>query len=129
MASPWVHCHQLLSGFAAINFNVGYCSVSSTDQIDRTSDSLRWISASVHVDDFVRRIEYEAVYLLQGVYRGLCGYCVLSSGFPHGFDFFLFNVWVMMNKETQRLSKIPDEVRVEIGPYFLDSPPVLDKNN
>ena len=39
------------------------------------------------------------------------------------------SVWVMMNKETRRLSKIPDEVRVEIGPYFVDSPPVLDEDS
>uniref|UniRef100_A0A0D9WLP4 Acyl-[acyl-carrier-protein] hydrolase n=1 Tax=Leersia perrieri TaxID=77586 RepID=A0A0D9WLP4_9ORYZ len=28
------------------------------------------------------------------------------------------SVWVMMNKNTRRLSKMPDEVRAEIGPYF-----------
>ncbi|XP_047308819.1 palmitoyl-acyl carrier protein thioesterase, chloroplastic-like [Impatiens glandulifera] len=36
--------------------------------------------------------------------------------------------WVMMNKETRRLSKLPDEVRDEIKPYFVDSPPVIDDN-
>ncbi|XP_073052298.1 palmitoyl-acyl carrier protein thioesterase, chloroplastic-like [Primulina eburnea] len=35
--------------------------------------------------------------------------------------------WVMMNKETRRLAKIPDEVRDEIGGYFVDSPPVVDQ--
>ncbi|XP_073132218.1 palmitoyl-acyl carrier protein thioesterase, chloroplastic-like [Henckelia pumila] len=35
--------------------------------------------------------------------------------------------WVMMNKETRRLAKIPDEVRDEIGGYFVDSPPVVDR--
>ncbi|KAE9464406.1 hypothetical protein C3L33_03671, partial [Rhododendron williamsianum] len=39
------------------------------------------------------------------------------------------SVWVMMNKKTRRLSKIPDEVRQEIGPYFVDSPPVLDDDS
>ncbi|XP_052183072.1 palmitoyl-acyl carrier protein thioesterase, chloroplastic-like [Diospyros lotus] len=39
------------------------------------------------------------------------------------------SVWVMMNRETRRLSKIPDEVRLEIGPYFVDSPPVLDEDS
>lgn len=34
--------------------------------------------------------------------------------------------WVMMNKETRRLSKIPDEVRDEIEHYFVDAPPVVD---
>ncbi|KAA8523074.1 hypothetical protein F0562_009497 [Nyssa sinensis] len=38
------------------------------------------------------------------------------------------SVWVMMNKETRRLSKMPDEVRVEIEPYFVDSPPVVDED-
>lgn len=32
----------------------------------------------------------------------------------------------MMNKETRKLSKIPDEVRGEIGGYFVDSPPIVD---
>ncbi|CAL5443123.1 unnamed protein product [Camellia sinensis] len=36
------------------------------------------------------------------------------------------SVWVMMNKETRRLSKIPNEVRGEIGTFFVDSPPVVD---
>ena len=35
----------------------------------------------------------------------------------------------MMNKVTRRLSKLPDEVRLEIGPYFVDSPPVVDEDN
>ncbi|GFS40979.1 fatty acyl-ACP thioesterases B [Actinidia rufa] len=39
------------------------------------------------------------------------------------------SVWVMMNKVTRRLSKLPDEVRLEIGPYFVDSPPVVDEDN
>lgn len=34
--------------------------------------------------------------------------------------------WVMMNRETRRLSKIPDEVRGEIEHYFVDAPPVVD---
>uniref|UniRef100_A0A5B7AX50 Acyl-[acyl-carrier-protein] hydrolase n=1 Tax=Davidia involucrata TaxID=16924 RepID=A0A5B7AX50_DAVIN len=38
------------------------------------------------------------------------------------------SVWVMMNKETRRLSKMPDEVREEIEPYFVDSPPVVDED-
>ncbi|KAI8021751.1 hypothetical protein LOK49_LG03G01128 [Camellia lanceoleosa] len=35
----------------------------------------------------------------------------------------------MMNKETWRLSKIPNEVRGEIGTFFVDSPPVLDEDS
>ncbi|CAL5351428.1 unnamed protein product [Camellia sinensis] len=34
-----------------------------------------------------------------------------------------------MNKETQRLSKIPNEVRGEIGTFFVDSPPVMDEDS
>nr|XP_043620400.1 palmitoyl-acyl carrier protein thioesterase, chloroplastic-like [Erigeron canadensis]XP_043620402.1 palmitoyl-acyl carrier protein thioesterase, chloroplastic-like [Erigeron canadensis] len=34
--------------------------------------------------------------------------------------------WVMMNKETRRLSKIPNEVRAEIEHRFLDVPAVVD---
>lgn len=37
--------------------------------------------------------------------------------------------WVMMNKVTRRLSKIPDEVRAEIEQYFVDTPPVVDEDN
>ncbi|KAL3623982.1 Palmitoyl-acyl carrier protein thioesterase, chloroplastic [Castilleja foliolosa] len=36
---------------------------------------------------------------------------------------------VMMNKETRKLSKIPDEVREEIGVYFVDSPPIVDDDS
>lgn len=39
------------------------------------------------------------------------------------------SLWVMMNKETRRLAKIPDEVREEIGGYFVDSPPVVDEDS
>lgn len=37
--------------------------------------------------------------------------------------------WVMMNKETRKLSKIPDEVRAEIEHYFVDAPPVVEDDN
>lgn len=39
------------------------------------------------------------------------------------------SVWVMMNKQTRRLSKIPEEVRGEIEPYFLNSAPVVDEDS
>ncbi|CAN8305902.1 unnamed protein product [Cochlearia groenlandica] len=39
------------------------------------------------------------------------------------------SVWVMMNKLTRRLSKIPEEVREEIDPYFVNSEPVLDEDS
>ncbi|CAK9172276.1 unnamed protein product [Ilex paraguariensis] len=35
---------------------------------------------------------------------------------------------VMMNKETRKLSRFPNEVRAEIGHYLVDSPPVLDED-
>ncbi|KAF3791158.1 Palmitoyl-acyl carrier protein thioesterase [Nymphaea thermarum] len=38
------------------------------------------------------------------------------------------SVWVMMNKKTRRLSKIPDEVRGEIGPYFVQDGPIIDED-
>lgn len=37
--------------------------------------------------------------------------------------------WVMMNKQTRRLSKFPEEVRAEIGPYFLDKGPVIEEDS
>ncbi|KAG6473831.1 palmitoyl-acyl carrier protein thioesterase, chloroplastic-like [Zingiber officinale] len=36
------------------------------------------------------------------------------------------SVWVMMNKQTRRLSKIPEEVRAEIGSYFMDRDPIIN---
>ncbi|CAM8888581.1 unnamed protein product [Rhodiola kirilowii] len=39
------------------------------------------------------------------------------------------SVWVMMNKQTRRLSKMPDEVRAEIQPYFIDSAPIVDEDS
>lgn len=35
----------------------------------------------------------------------------------------------MMNKHTRRLSKIPEEVRAEIGSYFMDRDPILDEDS
>ncbi|KAK7265009.1 hypothetical protein RJT34_32625 [Clitoria ternatea] len=39
------------------------------------------------------------------------------------------SVWVMMNKLTRRLSKIPEEVREEIRSYFVDSDPILEEDS
>ncbi|XP_073307515.1 palmitoyl-acyl carrier protein thioesterase, chloroplastic-like [Primulina huaijiensis] len=39
------------------------------------------------------------------------------------------SLWVMMNKETRKLSKIPEEVREEISSYFLEYPPVVDEDS
>ncbi|OIW18556.1 hypothetical protein TanjilG_13308 [Lupinus angustifolius] len=39
------------------------------------------------------------------------------------------SIWVMMNKLTRRLSKIPAEVRDEIGSYFVNSAPILEEDN
>ncbi|KAJ0030926.1 hypothetical protein Pint_13106 [Pistacia integerrima] len=39
------------------------------------------------------------------------------------------SVWVMMNKKTRRLSKLPDEVRGEIEPYFVNSDAVVDEDS
>lgn len=39
------------------------------------------------------------------------------------------SVWVMMNKLTRRLSKMPEEVRGEIEPHFLNSDPVVDEDS
>ncbi|TQD97101.1 hypothetical protein C1H46_017191 [Malus baccata] len=38
------------------------------------------------------------------------------------------SVWVMMNKVTRRLSKMPDEVRGEIESFFMNSPPVVEED-
>ncbi|CAL9091373.1 unnamed protein product [Musa acuminata var. zebrina] len=39
------------------------------------------------------------------------------------------SVWVMMNKQTRRLSKLPEEVREEIGSYFVDRDPVINEDS
>ncbi|KAG2718583.1 hypothetical protein I3843_03G218800 [Carya illinoinensis] len=39
------------------------------------------------------------------------------------------SVWVMMNKQTRRLSKIPEEVRGEIEPYFTDTLPAVEEDS
>ncbi|KAF8393314.1 hypothetical protein HHK36_021555 [Tetracentron sinense] len=39
------------------------------------------------------------------------------------------SVWVMMNEWTRKLSKIPEEVRGEIEPYFIDCAPILDEDS
>lgn len=35
----------------------------------------------------------------------------------------------MMNKQTRRLSKIPEEVRGEIEPYFTDTLPAVEEDS
>ncbi|XP_062197770.1 palmitoyl-acyl carrier protein thioesterase, chloroplastic-like [Phragmites australis] len=39
------------------------------------------------------------------------------------------SVWVMMNKKTRRLSKMPDEVRAEIGPYYNGHSVITDEQS
>lgn len=41
----------------------------------------------------------------------------------------IYSVWVMMNKHTRKLSKIPEEVRGEIGSYFVESAPILEEDD
>lgn len=33
-----------------------------------------------------------------------------------------------MNKQTRKLSKLPDEVRAELGTYFVDAPHAVDED-
>ncbi|WOK96903.1 palmitoyl-acyl carrier protein thioesterase, chloroplastic [Canna indica] len=39
------------------------------------------------------------------------------------------SVWVMMNKNTRRLSKMPEEVRAEIGPHFFEDTPIVEEDS
>ncbi|KAL3696425.1 hypothetical protein R1sor_010501 [Riccia sorocarpa] len=39
------------------------------------------------------------------------------------------STWVMMNQKTRRLSKMPDEVRAEISPHYLERSAILEKNS
>ncbi|XP_077211942.1 palmitoyl-acyl carrier protein thioesterase, chloroplastic-like [Tasmannia lanceolata] len=39
------------------------------------------------------------------------------------------SVWVMMNKKTRKLSKIPEEVRGEIEPYFIEHAAILEEDS
>lgn len=41
----------------------------------------------------------------------------------------IYSVWVMMNKHTRKLSKIPEEVREEIGSFFVESAPILEEDD
>ncbi|RWR93921.1 palmitoyl-acyl carrier protein thioesterase, chloroplastic [Cinnamomum micranthum f. kanehirae] len=36
--------------------------------------------------------------------------------------------WVMMNQQTRRLSKMPEEVRAEISPWFIDKQAIQEDN-
>lgn len=38
------------------------------------------------------------------------------------------STWVMMNRKTRKLSKMPEEVRAEISPYFLERSAIKDEN-
>lgn len=37
------------------------------------------------------------------------------------------STWVMMNQQTRRLSKMPDEVRAEIAPWFIEKQAIEDE--
>ncbi|XP_020269658.1 palmitoyl-acyl carrier protein thioesterase, chloroplastic-like isoform X2 [Asparagus officinalis] len=39
------------------------------------------------------------------------------------------SVWVMMNKHTRKLAKMPEEVRAEIGPYFIEHKAIVDEDS
>ncbi|XP_022881952.1 palmitoyl-acyl carrier protein thioesterase, chloroplastic-like [Olea europaea var. sylvestris] len=38
------------------------------------------------------------------------------------------STWVMMNQRTRRLSKMPDEVRAEISPWFIDKQAIKEES-
>ncbi|KAG0557045.1 hypothetical protein KC19_11G098600 [Ceratodon purpureus] len=38
------------------------------------------------------------------------------------------STWVMMNRKTRKLSKMPEEVRAEISPYFLERSAIKDES-
>ncbi|KAL3501805.1 hypothetical protein ACH5RR_036254 [Cinchona calisaya] len=38
------------------------------------------------------------------------------------------STWVMMNQQTRRLSKMPDEVRTEISPWFIEKQAIKEDN-
>jgi len=60
---------------------------------------------------------------------GICNECAFNEHPTlHNNQLFIISCssWSMINKDTRRLSKFPDEVRGEIGPYFIDAPPVVD---
>ncbi|OUZ99683.1 Acyl-ACP thioesterase [Macleaya cordata] len=39
------------------------------------------------------------------------------------------SVWVIMNKKTRKVSKLPEEVRGELKPYLMDCAPILDEDS
>ncbi|KAK4479908.1 hypothetical protein RD792_015452, partial [Penstemon davidsonii] len=39
------------------------------------------------------------------------------------------STWVMMNQQTRRLSKMPDEVRAEISPWFIEKQAIINEEN
>lgn len=53
-----------------------------------------------------------------------------SSNFDSQLFVFCCSTWVIMNRETRRLSKIPDEVKKEVQPFYLDrmSIPTVDSD-
>ncbi|KAL5975623.1 hypothetical protein ACLOJK_019948 [Asimina triloba] len=37
--------------------------------------------------------------------------------------------WVTMNKRTRKLSKLPEEVRMELEPFFMENDPILEEDS
>lgn len=37
------------------------------------------------------------------------------------------STWVMMNRQTRRLSKMPEEVRAEISPWFIEKQAIQEE--
>lgn len=56
-----------------------------------------------------------------------------SREFAISFQFTYFYIpcstWVIMNRETRRLSKIPEQVREEVKPFYLDRTVIKNTND
>jgi acyl-ACP thioesterase len=55
-------------------------------------------------------------------------FLILQVFFFFSFWIYMCSTWVMMNKKTRRFSKMPNEVRGEISPHFLERSAIDNKD-
>lgn len=78
---------------------------------------------SLHFEDLKWDFTHESLLFsstcLQSIF---CGHFVLARAALWWLCAVLVvcSTWVMMHRKTRKLSKMPEEVRTEISPYFLD---------
>jgi hypothetical protein len=112
-------CHQaILLTFSAVQNHLLFANAK---KVWRFLDSLESYIVQCKVHDIFSICNYHCVKRnVQSAHFFVCGFSLL--------DMYVCSTWVMMNQKTRRLSKMPNEVRDEISPHFLERSAIKEKN-